>query len=300
MSQVPPQPPYGQQGYPPPPPPQQQHGGFPQQQPGYPPPQQGGYPPMAPGGYGQQPYGVPAGGRSNGAAIASLVLGLLGCVPLITGVFAVVLGIVGIRKTRDPQVGGKGMAIAGLILGVLSIGLWGVFGGAMYLAYAKSKPARAVARSFAADLSAGNVDAAQARCTADVSREELEATAAQMQGWGAFQDTTMPVFNYAVDNGVTTCDLAGVAQFANGTQQPFAVELVKVGDVFKVKEFVLGQASMTPPGPTPTTATSTDDASGEADVQAEPDMDAEAEPGADAKAETPVEDDAGTSAEPAQ
>lgn len=101
---------YGQSGY------DQQ--GYPQQpgagQPGYP---QAGY---GMGGYSEPP--PPA--KSNGLAIAALVLGIIGLVTcwvpflgLALGVLAVIFGILGLR--RRPV--GKGMSIAGIVLGALAV-----------------------------------------------------------------------------------------------------------------------------------------------------------------------------------
>jgi zinc-ribbon domain len=53
--------------------------------------------------------------RTSGFAVASLVLGLLGIWPL-----AIIFGGVGISKTKDGlNVSGRGMAVAGLVLGIL-------------------------------------------------------------------------------------------------------------------------------------------------------------------------------------
>ena len=72
-----------------------------------------------------------AGGRpsqtTSGVAIASLVLGILailtGCfgVGILLGIVAIILGGIGISKTGDPSVKGRGMAIAGLACGCVSI-----------------------------------------------------------------------------------------------------------------------------------------------------------------------------------
>ena len=86
--------------------------------------------------YGRQSYGQPtqpgygppaspyAPKRTNGVAIAALVLGIIGLltfwVPilgLVLGLIALVLGIVGVR--RGPN--GKGMAVAGIVLGTLAV-----------------------------------------------------------------------------------------------------------------------------------------------------------------------------------
>lgn len=64
--------------------------------------------------------GAYAGGRaSNGMAIASLVCGLVLCFAPISSILAIVFGIIGLSKTKDERYGGKGMSIAGIILGCL-------------------------------------------------------------------------------------------------------------------------------------------------------------------------------------
>lgn len=75
-------------------------------------------PPPPPG-----PYGSPAGfgaeppKKTDGVSIASLVLSLLCC----TGLIGLILGIVGLRRTKDGQRKGRGFAIAGIVFGVLSL-----------------------------------------------------------------------------------------------------------------------------------------------------------------------------------
>ncbi len=98
------QPPYGNQPPPPPPPPP------------------GGYDPSAPGGYGQ-----PSQPATNGLAITSLVLGILGLLGLcfcfggILSPVALVLGHLGKKKADQSNgaIGGRGMAKAGFILGII-------------------------------------------------------------------------------------------------------------------------------------------------------------------------------------
>ncbi|HEX4053213.1 MAG TPA: DUF4190 domain-containing protein [Tepidisphaeraceae bacterium] len=53
-------------------------------------------------------------------AVASLVCALLGCIPFV-GILAIIFGIAGLRRTKDPQVGRKGLAIAGIVLGGLGV-----------------------------------------------------------------------------------------------------------------------------------------------------------------------------------
>lgn len=72
--------------------------------------------------------------------MTSLVLGLFLCIPFLTGILAVIFGLFGISATRNPNYAGRGLAIAGLILGLLNIAGWGATGGAVGIAYQASKP----------------------------------------------------------------------------------------------------------------------------------------------------------------
>ena len=71
--------------------------------------------------------------RENRVAVAGLIAANMGfVVPFAGGIVGVILGIVGLSKTRDHRVGGRGMAIAAIIVGILSIAtsaavLWSVY-----------------------------------------------------------------------------------------------------------------------------------------------------------------------------
>ncbi len=83
-----------------------------------PPGQFPGQPGQYPGqpGYGPPFPGQPARQRTNGFAIAALILGIIGFV-----LFSVIFGIVALVQIRNnPQQRGKGLAVAGLVLS----GLW--------------------------------------------------------------------------------------------------------------------------------------------------------------------------------
>lgn len=78
--------------------------------------------------YGQPQYGAPQpypGGPatdrpSKGMAIASLLLSLIGCT-IIAGIASIVLAVIVLRRGKDGRDHGKGFAIAGLIISILSI-----------------------------------------------------------------------------------------------------------------------------------------------------------------------------------
>jgi hypothetical protein len=99
---------------------QPQYGQSAYEQPGYGQPSSYGQQPA----YGQPPAAVypPAGPSTDGFAIGALVTGLLGMaiVPLI-------LGMVALGRIKKNGTGGKGMAIAGIVLGILEIIGWILF-----------------------------------------------------------------------------------------------------------------------------------------------------------------------------
>ena len=72
-----------------------------------------------------------ASGTSNGFCVASLVLGIIGlpaACAVIPSVLAIVFGIIGYNQVSKSGMegGGKGMAIAGMICGVIGLVLFGV------------------------------------------------------------------------------------------------------------------------------------------------------------------------------
>lgn len=106
---APPVPP-GPPGYPPPP--------------GYPAPP--GYPPQV---YGQPPYGAPQYGqpsygpvKTNGMAVASLVLGIL-WIYWIGSILALIFGYLARNQIKARGETGDGMAVAGIVLGWIGVGV---------------------------------------------------------------------------------------------------------------------------------------------------------------------------------
>lgn len=87
-----------------------------------------GSPPGSPPGYGYQPY--PAPPRTNGMAIASMVVSIVGIAGLCAyglggfiGAVGAILGHVARRQVRERGEGGDGMALAGIIVGWIAVGL---------------------------------------------------------------------------------------------------------------------------------------------------------------------------------
>ena len=96
----------------------------------FPPPQQfppAGTPPQFSQGVPPYPAGGAPPATSNGLATAALVVGLIGllCLGFLAGIPAVILGYLGLQKSKEIGDIGKGQAIAGIILGAVAIA-WSV------------------------------------------------------------------------------------------------------------------------------------------------------------------------------
>ncbi|MCH5672868.1 DUF4190 domain-containing protein [Streptomyces gilvus] len=126
---VPPQPqepqgPYPQGQFPQPPYAQAPYAQAPYGEPPYPPGPYGAQGPYAqpypyqPWGQGYSPYNRPA--PVNGLAVASLVLGILCCVPAA----GLLLGLIALGQIRRTGERGRGMAVAGSVLSSLGVALW--------------------------------------------------------------------------------------------------------------------------------------------------------------------------------
>ncbi len=179
---------------------------------------------------------MPGPPRTSGAAVASLVLGILGCIPFVTSLLALILSVVGLRATRYPGVGGRGMAIAGLVLGILGLVGWAVGFGGVYTLFMVSKPAHEEATAFTKDLAEGRIEAAHARCTEDISLDDLRRLAESFKPLGALEDLTRMAVEAKAMAGTgsdTTWELTCLGTFRN-QKRTVSYVMVKVGDSFRV------------------------------------------------------------------
>lgn len=174
--------------------------------------------------------GVGTAKKTNVPAIISIVCGVLGCVPFVTGLAAVILGVVGLRKTKDPQTGGKPLAIIGIILGVISLGGWTLFGGGIFALVKGTEAQRDVARQFISDLAAGNVDAAVAQTDGTIGREDVEQLSATVRRWGPLTDTT--VVGVSAEPGRT--QIAGSATFGTSPKSFQAIVVKQTDGSYKI------------------------------------------------------------------
>jgi hypothetical protein len=162
------------------------------------------------------PTSGPSSRSTSAAAVASLVFGVLGCIPFIPGFLAVVCASFGLKATRNRQVGGRGWAIAGLVMGLASMGGWSLMGGVASLNYLKSKPARPIATQFVTDLSDGNL-AAASELGPTIPLAELRDDSNSFKALGALVSV-----NYVVQLqpafGADGQNLRARAIFANGAK----------------------------------------------------------------------------------
>jgi Domain of unknown function (DUF4190)/Domain of unknown function (DUF4145) len=170
--------------------------------------------------------------RTSVAAIFSLICGLLGCVPFLTGLVAVILGIVGIKTTKNPMVTGKGMAIAGLMLGILSLAGWTAFTYALL----QIDVIRLDAQQFTRDVSEGKIDAALASSVEGMDRASLVALNEKMKPWGEFKSLGPLSTNTQVINGKNEYAIEGIATFATATKS-FTMTLLMENSTYKVAKF---------------------------------------------------------------
>jgi hypothetical protein len=79
-------------------------------------------PPMYAGSPAYPPYYYPPPRRTNGMAIASMVLGIV-WIYWIGSILALIFGYVARKQIRERHEGGDGMATAGIVLGWVGVGV---------------------------------------------------------------------------------------------------------------------------------------------------------------------------------
>jgi hypothetical protein len=76
----------------------------------------------APPSFGDQTHSEPA--KTSGLAVTSLVCSLIVCCPLVT-IFGPLLGVIAVATIgSNPARKGKGLALAGILIGLITTGVW--------------------------------------------------------------------------------------------------------------------------------------------------------------------------------
>ncbi len=162
--------------------------------------------------------------------------GLIFCVPFVTGLIALIAGFVGISSTANPAVKGRGMAIAGIILGLISLGIWALVGFEGLTLYRSSAPDRMFAQSYLADLAAGRIDQCAQNSTTNLTHQALQNDYTQLKSWGTFQGATAFPNAWSSASGKMTIGLRGVCVF-NGGQHQFMMTVIEESGTRKVDSF---------------------------------------------------------------
>ena len=178
----------------------------------------------------------------SGKALASLVLGVMFCIPLVPSLLATLFGILGLHDTRLRVRSGRGFAIGGLILGILGVAGWLLVGSTAYLLLnvmgTESARANAVSEAFLRELADGKIDAALARAPAGTPRQPLEAASRAMQDWGRLDSVSGDLLPVLAKHPVPRWEIEGTASFARADRD-FTVRLVQEGTTYRVDRFQL-------------------------------------------------------------
>ena len=162
------------------------------------------------------PYGVaPMGPPTNGLAVGALVCGLLGFIPFVTSLVATCLGIAGMKRAGRIGGHGRGMAIAGLVLGLVGLIVWTLIAVGYGVA---SKEYRDLSHQYVNALAAGDVNKAAGLAHSTMARSNLERDSAARQTLGKLTDVTVTGNEVKVRSGAPkTGVVTGRATFEKRT-----------------------------------------------------------------------------------
>ncbi|MDB5296377.1 MAG: hypothetical protein JWO31_2360 [Phycisphaerales bacterium] len=185
-----------------------------------------------PPGYPAAPYGMPAQPPAgNGWGVAALVTGLLSaCVPFLGGLLAIIFGILGIKRSAKTRTG-KGLSVAGIILGLLTIVGWALAGGGVWALIQGTAVNRDLAKKFVNDLAAQNTTAAAADVDpAAVKDEKLQELAKTLSDGGPIKDVTTIGINANAGNGGNFVAVTTIITFTSGQTRQLIMRQEKRGD----------------------------------------------------------------------
>jgi hypothetical protein len=177
--------------------------------------------------------------RTSAAAVTSLVCGLLLCLPI--GVVAIITGIVGISATKNPYIRGRGMAVTGLILGIIGLIVWCGGGVGFGVWWNATKPQRVVATDFITNLSQGDIDGAAAQCADSVKRADIQSAIDLFKNHGAIAQK-MVFANASPATGGSNA--FGTITFRSGQQVPVFMTMKDDNGTLKITQFNFAQGGM--------------------------------------------------------
>ncbi len=186
----------------------------------------------------EAPKVLPETSRRGPWSVASLVgfaCGIFLVVPFVAGIAAIVLGVMGLRETREPIVRGRRLAIAAIVLGLVNLVGWS--GYAEFISRI-SGPGRNVAHRFVTDLNTDNMTEAARDCTENIGETRLQAAADQLKKWGGAKGVAVLNIDSNTLNRATTGSVRGSIHTPAG-ERSFQLQTVGQNGVWKVTDFSL-------------------------------------------------------------
>ena len=100
-----------------------------------------------------------------------------------------------------------------------------------------TRPEKVLAEQFINNLSQGNMTAASAQCTNNVSTQHLTDAAAKLQGWGAINSLHVSHAGFNFNNGIQTGNVSGEVILQTGQVHTFVMGTFKRQGQWKVDSF---------------------------------------------------------------
>jgi len=179
---------------------------------------------------------------TNGFGLASLIAGLASfCTPFVGGLTAIILGFLGIRRSRETHTG-KGMSIAGMVLGGISILSWAIFWSTILTALhlgkavinsATVEPPRLAVEQLLRDITGNNLSGAAA--TSGISPDGLSTLHDQVKDLGLVQNVENTTFNNTADSDNS---LQGVVTFDKG-QRHYTAHVSSAAGTYRVTSLAI-------------------------------------------------------------
>lgn len=135
-------------------------------------------PPPVPPAPGMPPI-PPSGGSSasNGPATTSMILGIISlvCLGIVTGIPAIIFGVIGKKKAAEMNGEGSGQAIAGLVLGIIGT-VWSVIAIIIFILAAATADTATSDIKKSIDKANKEYDAKKARIGDEAKTSDYEIT----------------------------------------------------------------------------------------------------------------------------
>lgn len=193
-------------------------------------------------------------------AVFGFIFALLQCLPVLAGIGAVILGGIGLWEVRRKKAIGKPLALIAIVIGGLSIVLWGVVIAAGVVVATRFAEVEETARHFVEALAEGDMDRARGLASDDLSDEKLAEWQSQFAAGDSRSEVVMWEFTFGEPDEVDLAKLwsgpyytVGQVKYEpKGTEQPPPsrrawVMIVREGGSFRVQDVTSKIAPMPDP-----------------------------------------------------